>query len=69
MNKRASVVRSEWILMAMVGLLPLLWVPVSQGQTTSITSSGLNTRCLMGQPTELRYHWRHEAWERHESLP
>lgn len=44
MNKGASVVRSEWVLMVMVGLLPLVWVPVSQGQTTSITSSGLNTQ-------------------------
>jgi filamentous hemagglutinin family protein len=44
MNKRTSVGRSEWILMVMVGLLPLLWVPVSQGQSTSITSSGLNTQ-------------------------
>jgi filamentous hemagglutinin family protein len=44
MNKRTSVGRSEWILMVMVGLLPLLWVPVSEGQSTSITSSGLNTQ-------------------------
>jgi filamentous hemagglutinin family protein len=43
MDKRTGMVQSEWLLMAMVGLLPLLWVPVSLGQTTSITSSGLNT--------------------------
>ncbi|MDH5337624.1 MAG: filamentous hemagglutinin N-terminal domain-containing protein, partial [Nitrospira sp.] len=48
MNKRARVVRSEWILMAMVGLLQLLWAPVSQAQTTSITSSGLNTQVSHG---------------------
>ena len=43
MDKGASVVRTVRLLRVMIGLVPLLWVPVSLGQTTSITSSGLNT--------------------------
>ncbi len=42
MNEQASIVRSEWLLMAMVGVL--LCAPVSQAQTTSIISSGLNAQ-------------------------
>ena len=35
-----------------VGVMPLLWAPISNGQTTSITSSGLNTHVshAAGQP-------------------
>jgi len=54
MGKRTGVVRSIWWCraMAMFGVLLLLWAPVSQGQTTSITSSGLNTHVshAAGQP-------------------
>ncbi len=35
--------RALWVLSFMLGLFPLLWVPISEGQTTSITSSGLGT--------------------------
>ena len=42
MNEQASIVRSEWLLMAMVGVL--LCAQVSQAQTTSIISSGLNAQ-------------------------
>ena len=42
MNEQASIVRSEWLLMAMVGVL--LCAPVSQAQTTSNISSGLNAQ-------------------------
>lgn len=52
MDKRTNSVRSVWR-RSLVGLLPLLlWVPVSQGQTTAITSSGLNTQVShgVGQP-------------------
>jgi filamentous hemagglutinin family protein len=48
MDNQLQMRRSVWLLMVMVGLLPLLWVPVSQGQTTSITSSGLNTQVSHG---------------------
>ncbi|MDR4470547.1 MAG: filamentous hemagglutinin N-terminal domain-containing protein [Nitrospira sp.] len=54
MGKRRGVVQSMcWFrAMALVGVLTLLWVPVSLGQTTSITSSGLNTQIshVAGQP-------------------
>ncbi|GKS63707.1 hypothetical protein YTPLAS72_10110 [Nitrospira sp.] len=54
MGKRRGVVQSMcWFrAMALVGVLTLLWVPVSPGQTTSITSSGLNTQVshVAGQP-------------------
>lgn len=53
MDKGANVARTVRLLRAMIGLVPLLWVPVSQGQTTSITSSGLNTQVshVGGQPS------------------
>lgn len=35
--------RALWLLTFMLGLFPLLWVTVSEGQTTSITASGLGT--------------------------
>lgn len=45
MDKRTKSVRVLWRRRVMFGLLPLLlWAPVSQAQTTSITSSGLNTQ-------------------------
>ena len=54
MGKRTGVMQSMcWFrAMALVGVLTLLWVPVSPGQTTSITSSGLNTQVshVAGQP-------------------
>lgn len=40
--------RALWGLSFMLGLLPLLWVTVSEGQTTSITSSGLGTTITSG---------------------
>ena len=43
MKKQSYVMRPLWLFSVLLGLLPLLWVPVSHGQTTSITSSGLNT--------------------------
>lgn len=43
MDKRTNSVRAVWR-WSTVGLLLLLWASVSEGQTTSITSSGLNTQ-------------------------
>lgn len=53
MDKGAGVARTMRLLGVMIGLAPLLWVPLSQGQTTSITSSGLNTQVshVGGQPS------------------
>ncbi|TKB62738.1 MAG: filamentous hemagglutinin N-terminal domain-containing protein [Nitrospira sp.] len=48
MDKRSSIERSVWMLRIILGLLPLVWVSVSLGQTTSITSSGLNTQVSHG---------------------
>jgi len=48
-GKRTSMVpnyglsRAVCLLSVILGLLPLLWVSISQGQTTSLTSSGLGT--------------------------
>jgi filamentous hemagglutinin family protein len=55
MDKLARVIRSAWLVRAilmMVGVMPLLWATISKGQTTSITSSGLNTQVshASGQP-------------------
>jgi len=43
-----SLSPAVWLLSVMLGLLPLLWVTVSEGQTTSITSSGLGTTITSG---------------------
>lgn len=44
MDNRSQMVRVVRLLRVVIGLLPFLWVPVSQGQTTAITSSGLTTQ-------------------------
>jgi filamentous hemagglutinin family protein len=43
MAPKLSSWRVLWVLSFILGPLPLLWVPISEGQTTSITSSGLGT--------------------------
>jgi hypothetical protein len=41
MDRRWYVMRSVWLMSVQIGLL--LWVSLTQAQTTSITSSGLGT--------------------------
>lgn len=48
MDSRSQIERPMGWLRLVVGLLPLVWVSVSLGQTTSITSSGLNTHVSHG---------------------
>lgn len=55
MNKLVSLIRSVWLVRALLmtfGVYPFLWVPTIQGQTTSLTSSGMNTQVshVAGQP-------------------
>lgn len=44
MDRKSNTLRLVYLFRAMLGLLPLLWVSVTHGQNTSITSSGLNTQ-------------------------
>lgn len=48
MDRRSYVVRPFWQCSVFLGLLAILWVPVTEGQTTSITSSGLGTTITSG---------------------
>lgn len=52
MDQRTGTKRSVWMIRTMLGLLQLLWLPISQGHPSSITSSGLNTHVshVAGQP-------------------
>ncbi|MGC3973447.1 MAG: filamentous hemagglutinin N-terminal domain-containing protein [Nitrospira sp.] len=48
MGRQPYLVRPMWLANVMSGMVALLCVSVSQGQTTSITSSGLNTQVAVG---------------------
>lgn len=48
MDRQFSVVQPVRLFTVMFGLFTLLGAPASQGQTTSITSSGLNTKVTLG---------------------
>lgn len=48
MSRQTNLMRPEWIVNLMWGMVVLICVSVSHGQTTSITSSGLNTQVAVG---------------------